>query len=295
VGRKTNKQQRQKQALTAREKAAANRAVQQRAEQRSRAVKVLSSVLVLVVVAVVIVVVVITRPTKSDPSGNRVNASATILSQAGSVSDATFNTVGAGKVLTPPTKVSGLPALTSGGKPEVLYIGAEFCPYCAIERWALYESLSRFGSFSNVGEVRSATDDGNYASLDFYKSSYTSKYLTFTSVENEDRSHNILQKTTTAQNKLWSTISKGSEGFPFIDFGNKYAIAGNAPLDPSVLGTMNQSQIAAQLNNPKSKVAQEIDGGANDITAAICSLTNNQPSTVCSSSVVKSLQTTING
>ena len=40
------------------------------------------------------------------------------------------------------------PALTSGGKPEMLYIGAEWCPYCAAERWAMAVALRRFGTFS---------------------------------------------------------------------------------------------------------------------------------------------------
>ena len=39
-------------------------------------------------------------------------------------------------------------ALTSNGKPEILYIGAEFCPYCAAERWAIAVALSRFGTLS---------------------------------------------------------------------------------------------------------------------------------------------------
>ena len=36
-------------------------------------------------------------------------------------------------------------ALTSNGKPEMLYIGAEFCPYCAASRWSMALALSRFG------------------------------------------------------------------------------------------------------------------------------------------------------
>ncbi len=38
--------------------------------------------------------------------------------------------------------------LTSDGKPDLLYIGAEFCPVCATERWAMYVALSKFGTFS---------------------------------------------------------------------------------------------------------------------------------------------------
>jgi hypothetical protein len=294
VGRETNKQRRQKTAVTAREKAAVARAEQQRMAQRRRALTVLSTVVVLVIVAVVIVVIAINRPTKNAVSGNRVTASPTVLQEAGGVSDATLSTIGKGKVIGVPTKVTGEPPLTSGGKPEVLFIGAEFCPYCAVERWSLYEALTKFGTFGNVGEVRSATTDGNYASLDFYKSTYTSKYLSFVAVENLDRNRNTLQNVTSAQSALWTKLSSPQQpGFPFIDFGNKLAIT-TAPLDPSVLGSLSQTAIAAQLNDPTSKIAQTIGGGANDIIAAICSLTNNQPSTVCSSSTITSLQSQFN-
>src|SRR5215471_17073708 len=45
----------------------------------------------------------------------------------------------------PFTPGSGAP-LTSGGKPEMLYIGAEYCPYCAAMRWSMAVALSRFGT-----------------------------------------------------------------------------------------------------------------------------------------------------
>ena len=40
--------------------------------------------------------------------------------------------------------------LTADGKPLVLYVGAEYCPYCAAERCAMVQALSRFGTFSNL-------------------------------------------------------------------------------------------------------------------------------------------------
>ena len=57
-----------------------------------------------------------------------------------------------------------------------------------------------------------------------------------------------------------------------------------------MLGTLNQQQIAAQLNDPTSKIAQTVGGGANDDIAAICTMTNNQPSSVCNTPLIKSLQ-----
>jgi len=33
----------------------------------------------------------------------------------------------------------------------VVYIGAEYCPYCAVERWPLIVALNRFGTLTNLG------------------------------------------------------------------------------------------------------------------------------------------------
>jgi Domain of unknown function (DUF929) len=299
VGRKTNKQQRVQSATTAREKAAAARETQRRLDQRRRARTVLSSVLVVAIVIAGIAAYVIFKPAKKTPGSDGVPASAIVAQQVTNVSDATLTTVGKGNVATTPSPVTGESPLISNGKPEVLYIGAEFCPFCAIERWSLAIALSKFGTLTKLSQVHSAPDDGNYASLDFlnpkYKSSFVSKYITFTSLENENRSHATLETPNSAQNALWYKLTNNSPGFPFIDFGNKFGITVHPPLDPSVLGKLTQKQVAAQLNNPTSKVAQVIDGGANDDIAAMCSMTGNKPASVCSTPLITSLQSTFSG
>ncbi|HEX3824162.1 MAG TPA: DUF929 family protein [Mycobacteriales bacterium] len=295
MGRQSNKKRRAASAQTAREKAAAARAIQQREEQRRRAIRILAAVVVVVLVGAGIAFAVLNHNSGSNIS-DRAAASPSVVKAVTSVSDATLRKIDDGHVATLPVAVTGNePPLTAKGKPELLYIGAEFCPYCAVERWSLAEALSKFGTLSKVGEVHSAVDDGNYASLDFYKSAYTSKYLTFTPVEAEDRNQKALQKPSSAQNALWSKLSNGGEGFPFIDFGNKLDLAGNAPLDPTVLGTSTQQQIASQLDDPSSKIAQTIGGGANDDIASICAMTNNQPATVCNTPTISALETKLTG
>ena len=73
-----------------------------------------------------------------------------------SVPASTLDTVGAGSGVTAPPEIKGGTPLTSGGKPEVLYMGAEYCPFCAAERWAMVVALSRFGTFSGLSTVHSA-------------------------------------------------------------------------------------------------------------------------------------------
>jgi hypothetical protein len=71
-----------------------------------------------------------------------------------SVPAATLDQVGGGAVTSTPTRITGAP-LTSGGKPEMLYMGAEYCPYCAAERWSMIVALSRFGTFNGLTTTRS--------------------------------------------------------------------------------------------------------------------------------------------
>jgi hypothetical protein len=286
VGRTTNKQRRQQQAVTAREKAAQARAEQQRSDQKRRALTVLSTV---VVIAVALVVVAVIAINSTNNSNDRVNATAAVVDSVTSVSPAALQTVGKGSATLLAKPTSGDPPLTSNGKPEFLYVGGEFCPFCAAERWSMIQALSRFGTFKGLSQIRSATTDGNLATFSFYKSSYTSKYLSFVPVENEDRNRNTLQPMTAAQRKIFT---KYTTGFPFLYFGGKYYQT-NAGYDPSILSGMNQKQIAAQLKSPNSKVAQAILGEANVLTATLCKLTNNQPASVCSPTSITSLQSQI--
>ena len=65
----------------------------------------------------------------------------------------------------------------------MLYIGAEYCPICATERWPMLVALSHFGTFTGISQTHSAVGDGNIATITFYGSTFTSPYLTFSGVE----------------------------------------------------------------------------------------------------------------
>ena len=282
----------------ARERIAAQQAAARRAEARRRLFIVGGAVVVvLAVVAVLVGVNLASKPSSASSSGSttRTALPASVLKDVFNVPASTLAAVGAGSVPkynpTPITKITG-PALTQGGKPEMLYIGAEFCPYCAAMRWSMAVALSKFGTLSPLDGIHSSSTDVNPStpSLTFYKSTYTSKYLTFTAVENQDINRKTLQPTTSAQDALWTHYEPGGQtGFPFIDFGNKSVLV--LPIyDPAVLAKMTWAQVATALHDPSSPVAQGALGAANYITAAICNMTNNQPASVCSASPVSSLE-----
>jgi hypothetical protein len=287
-----------------REKIAAQRAAARRAEQRRRILIASGSVVAVLAIVVVFIVIKLNNnpsPGTSASNGPSGTALAGVVAKTTSVPASTLDAVadGGGAVTAKPQTISGT-ALTANGKPEMLYIGAEYCPYCAAERWAMVVALSRFGTFSGLSTVHSSSSDtfANTPTWTFYKSTYTSSYLTFTPVETTTNVKNAsaplgyvpLQTPTTAEQALQNKYDAAGS-IPFVDFGNKYAIVG-ATYSAQVLAGLSWATIAADLSNPNSPVAQAVDGAANYITAAICQMTGNQPASACTATV-KSLESQI--
>ncbi len=291
------KASRSKQHLSTREKIAIQRAAERRAQTRTRVSLVIGSAVA--VVAIVVAFVIIKNTTGSSSAGAIPTgaAASSVISDVTSVPAATLAAVGKGTITTSPSRLTGQPALTSGGKPEIVYIGAEYCPFCAAERWAMTVALSRFGTFSGLGLTHSDTADvyANTKTLTFYKSAYTSQYMVFTPVEQTDPNKKPLQQTTAQQNALIAKydsppyVSASNQGaIPFVDYGNKYLVSG-ASYSPQVLQGKSWSQISSALANPKSPIAQAVDGTANVLIATICKLTGNQPASVCTAPSIAAL------
>ena len=297
-----------------REKIAAQRAAARRAEQRRRILIASGSVVVVLAIVVAFIVIKLNSSPATDnsPNGPTGAALASVVTNVTSVPASALDSVGdgGGAVTAKPLTING-PALTANGKPEVLYIGAEYCPYCAAERWAMIVALSRFGTFSGLATIHSAAADGagnaepypNTPTWTFANAKYTSPYLTFSTVEqytnipdSSNGFYTTLQTMTKAQQALITKYDAppyvSTAGWiPFVDFGNKYLIAG-ASYSPQVLAGLSWATIGADLSNPNSAVAKAVDGTANYITAAICKLTGNQPASACTATV-KSLESQI--
>jgi len=260
-------------------------AAARRAETRSRMFIPGGAIVVVLAIVVALVVVRLSSRTTTADTGPATGTAlpASVMKDVTTVPPGTLDAVGAGSV---PSTVQT--PLTAGGKPEMLYIGAEFCPYCAAMRWSMAVALSRFGTLSPLRGIRSASTDvyPDTATLTFYKSRYQSRYLAFTPVENEKIDHSPLQGTTPAQQRIWNSYDAGS--YPFIDVGNKYMIG--VIYNPSVLQGKTWSQIAAALHDPSSPVAKGADGAANYLTAAICTVTDDSPASVCASPAIAALQ-----
>lgn len=276
-------------------KIAAQRAAQ--AQRRRRMMLASGGIAaVLALFATLIIVKAATGTPRHDTTATASAAPSTVTAQVAAaathVPASVLDSVGRGAVANPPTHITGADALTDGGKPQVVYLGYEWCPFCAAQRWALVVALGRFGTFTGLGLTQSAADDvyPSTHTFTFAHAAYTSAYLSFSATEMQDANRNPLQTPTAAEQHLIDVYDQppytaSSGGLPFLDLGGRYLVSG-ASYNPQTLAGQDWNQIAAALTNPSSPDAQAIDGSANALTAGLCTLTGNQPAAVCNSTAV---------
>jgi hypothetical protein len=203
---------------------------------------------------------------------------------------ATVSSIGLGTSRAFPVAIKEAPPRTANGKPEILYLGGDYCPYCAAERWPLVLALSRFGSFSRIGQTTSAHADvyPDTPTFSFHDNVYTSDYLTFTGRElysNQRLANGRYATLDKATKEEKAMLVKYGNAFPLINFGGRYVQLG-ASYDPKVLKGLTAEGIAMAVADPKSPVAQGVAGSANVLTAAICKATGGQPTSVCTDPAV---------
>jgi hypothetical protein len=234
----------------------------------------------------------------------RQTASASLVKAVTEIPQSTWTKVGSGSVQGLPTKLPGPPLKTSDGKARIIYQGAEYCPYCATERWGLVNALSRFGTFTNLQITSSAkvTQNGgpevfpNTQTLSFHGAKYSSDYISFEPTEREDNSYKTLETPTAEGEGLMTKydappyVDQQSTGaIPFIDFANQYLISG-ASYDATVLKDKSHDAIAKAMSNTSSDISKGALGSANVITATICATTDNKPANVCTDPAIKAIQ-----
>ncbi len=125
----------------------------------------------------------------------------------------------------------------------------------------------------------------NTATLSFRTARYQSSQLTLRTTELADNAGHPLQALSALDRQLigrydvppYVNSADQSGAVPFLDIGNRYVLAG-AQYDPQVLAGLSAAQIAAQLRNPSSPVAQAIDGSAQVIITAINHVLHDQAS-----------------
>jgi hypothetical protein len=198
--------------------------------------------------------------------------------------------------ITPPSATGNASVWQSGAgpRPVVFFYGAEFSPYAAAERWPVIVALSRFGTFGTLGLMQSSLSVAfsNTATFTFWHAHYSSVWVDLQTVERYSSlnptgiGYMPLQSLTTRQAASVAVYDTSTTTFPLLDIANHFDLVGSS-FSPSVLAGLSQSQIAADLAVPASPVAQAILASANEITAAICTVTGERPTSVCYAHGVK--------
>ena len=262
----------------ARERIAAERTARKRAEKRRRLLAAIGAVAVVLSVVATLVTVKLTS-TPVHQAASESAAPAVVMRQVTTVPTALLSRVNPGQVATPLQEVrtSG-PPLTINGKLAIVFVSEESCPFCAAERWPLTVALSHFGTWSRLGITKSSATDvyPDTATFSFRAARYRSAELTLRTTELTDNAGHPLQAQTPLDAKLVATYDVPpyvnsvyqSGAVPFLDIGNQYILAG-AQYDPQLLAGLSAAQIAGQLSNPSSPVAEAVDGAARVIVAAI--------------------------
>lgn len=279
------------------------------------------AVIVILLGVVALVTYALTHASSPTAPATPAVTSPAVLAALSSVPTSTFDSVGvtvSGTKLTPPSLVTGPAPLTTGGKPDLLFLGAEFCPFCGAERWSIVVALARFGRFTELHDSSSApqTVFPNTSTFTFDGVGYTSRYVTLTGVElysgttGADGAFTRLARLSPGQAGLVARYAPQAGGVvagtaPFVDVAGRL-IAVTSGFSPALLSGLSQAQIADQIANPAPPlngsgtsgtsappIGQAVIAVANQLSAGICAATGQQPIMVCYSKGVRTADTAL--
>lgn len=219
---------------------------------------------------------------------------ASLMAKLGKASTGTLRFTGGPNSLAAQAKVSTATGPVKGG-PTMFYQGADFCPFCAAERWSMLLALMRFGKVGGLRYMTSSPTDvyPNTPTFTFSHLTYTSPYLRFDSAETANRTGTAALQTPSAANAAalakYDTakyVGQAANHIPFVDIANRYVWVG-APFAPSELLKMPWTKVVGELltlakTERGNADIQAIARGANAFTAAICSADGERPAAVCS-------------
>ena len=257
-------------------------------------------VVLILLIVVVLLVVKVTRGSTTVHGPPVSLAPLSVVRAVTGVPASAFDAVGAPAPTTPGTALlSGQRALEVSGRPAVVYVGAEFCPYCAAERWVLVAALGRFGTFSHLGATTSAASEvfPGTPTFSFDGTTYRSRYVSFDAVEEYDDAPSAtvpagFGRLHTLSPLEWGLVRRydtepvvpGSGTVPFVDVANRLVVSGaGVGFSPGVFQGKTMAQVASDLVDPTRGDTQDVLGQANVLSAAICTATHGLPAPVCSS------------
>lgn len=176
--------------------------------------------------------------------------------------------------------------------PVVVFIGTEYNPFSAAERWPLIAALSRFGTFTRLhDDVSSPTDFApNTPTFSFYDVGYHSDDLVFRPYEAATdvlgpHGYGRLMPLPRAILAL-QRHEDPALTYPFVDIANQVDVP-EVAFSPVTFVGVSRDQVASDLADATNPVTRSIVASANYLTAAICHTDGDRPATVCQSSGVR--------
>jgi len=174
------------------------------------------------------------------------------------------------KVLGKFVEVSKEP-MKKSGKLFVFFMGAEYCPFSAAERWAIVRALQKFGQWSGLKQTISAAKDEPFLNLptyDFTEATYSSPQIEFVAREIKDREFKPLQKLLKSEEKIVRKFDSEKQ-IPFLLIGGRFMQVG-AGFTPKIFIGHTFRQTETELKKIESEIRKTIDDEANIIAALLC-------------------------
>jgi hypothetical protein len=278
------------------------------ADQRTTRSRLLGALplVVLVGVAAVLVAVRVGRDPGADPTAptgagpqvtsltlpTATDTVAAVLAAAAAVPATVLDRVGIGGVRTVPIAVNGS-EVTSGGRPRIVWVGADNCAACAAMRWAALVALSRFGTVEGAGLTTSAVDQPYPGTVGptFRGARFEGDTLAVTFYEAPTTGAPVEPSATSADRTLLRRYDAppyvaDDHPRPFVLYAGQYVSAGSL-FTPAVLDGLDAPAIARALHDPSSAAGEAVDGAANIMTAVLCVTTGGDPGAVCDSAGVR--------
>jgi hypothetical protein len=249
-----------------------------------------------------LVIYVFTRPPITASGTSTTPTPAPVVAALAHLPASVFDTVGVQITdrptpLTAPSMLTGQPRLELDGKPEVFFVGADYCPFCAATRWPLVVALSRFGRFTGLQDTQSSGTSAfaGIPTFSFAHTRYDSPYLSFAGVElySDEQDANgtyarrdTLTPTEASLVQRYGAESGSAPAIPFVDIGNRMVVT-TSPFTPGLLTRHSQADIVSAIQQPEQRSGQAVLASANFLSAGLCQVTGQQPSAVCTSKGVR--------
>jgi hypothetical protein len=170
-----------------------------------------------------------------------------------------------------------------GNKVRVFFLGAQYWPFCAAERWALVSALERFGTLTGYTPETHAPGLAGFRlvpTYDLRTAVYTSAYLAYSDKEIFDKDNTPLDTFDNDEQSIVDQFNPQAT-FPFLIINGQYAQF-DSGYSPGLIDGMDFATLRSQLDaGEQNDATNAINAEADLITKYLCHSTGGEPATTC--------------